>query len=273
MTRDAPEFWRTLERSLPAEDRGREVDIARAVLVLLRHRIRPEEAQHLKEELPPRLKELWATPGVGIAEERTGRPIVELDHDRFLDRVRELGALPDLEDAARATAAVFAALRRVISDDEADHIEHELPAGLKELWRGEHRRRAPHFEQGPGPFWRLLDDRLAGRVPAPATEVACTVLAHLRARLSPGLAADIRGAVPDDLREYWVAPEAGIEAHEPPERFLGRIAGDLGTADLDTARHAAAAAMGALRRSLPTGLAGRVRDELPHELQGLWEGM
>lgn len=271
MARDAREFWQALERRLPAEDRDRETDIARSVLVLLRHRIRPEEAQHIKEELPPELKELWATPGAGIAEERGSRPVTELDHNRFLERVLELNALPDMEHAARATAAVFAAMREVISDTEANHIENELPSGLKELWTGRHDQHGPHVEQGPSAFWALLTDRLEGRVPAAATEVACSVLAHLRGRLTPRLVADINGALPEDLREYWIAPEGGAEAHETPERFLGRIATDLGTADLDIARHAAASALSALRRSLPDSLARRVEDELPEALAGFWE--
>ncbi|HEX7119869.1 MAG TPA: DUF2267 domain-containing protein [Longimicrobiales bacterium] len=271
MARDARDFWHALERRLPDEDRPREEDIARSVLVLLRSRIRPEEARHLREALPAEIKELWATPGTGVAEEHTGRPIDELDHNRFIERVRDLNAFPDMQRAARAAAAVFGAVREVISDTEADHVEHQLPAGLKELWRGDHAAAGPHIEQGPSPFWDLLADRLEGRVPASVTDVACTVLAHLRGRLSPRLVADIGGALPDDVREYWVAPEGGAEADETPERFLGRIAGDLGTADLDHARIAAAACLAALRRSLPEALDRRIRDELPQALQGFWD--
>ena len=271
MARDADDFWRALERGLPDQGRDREEDIARSVLVLLRHRIRPEEAQHLREELPEEIKELWATPGTGAAEERTGRPITELDHNAFLERVIDLTALPDMQTAARATAAVFAAVREVISDTEADHVEHQLPSGLKELWRGDHAIAGPHFEQGPSPFWDLLADRLEGRVPAAATDVACSVLAHLRGRLSDPLVEEIDRVLPEDVRGFWVAPEAGTEADESPERFLGRIGDDLGTADLDAARHAAAATFASLRRPLPDDLADRVQDELPEDLKGFWE--
>ncbi|HEX7049004.1 MAG TPA: DUF2267 domain-containing protein [Longimicrobiales bacterium] len=273
MKRTANGFWEMLEARLPAEARGSERDVARSVLVLLRRRIRPEEAQHVKAELPDELKRLWAEPGVGLAEERTGRSIDEIDHNAFIAQVRDAARLPDLARAAEATAAVFAAVRQFLSGTEADHVESQLPAGLKALWRGEHRDGGPHREQGPSPFWEFLSTRLEGRVPASTTEIACVVLAHLRGRLPRALVADIRGALPPDLRDYWVAPEGGIEREEEPERFYGRIAEEIGTTDLDAARHAAAATFGALRRVLPPAIGARIGAELPEELRGLWQGM
>lgn len=273
MPGDAREFWQELERRLPEieDEPDRERMIAQSVLVLLRHRIPPAEVQHLKEELPDEIKELWSMRSIGLAEERSARPVVDLDHNWFLTGVKDLAGLSDMDEAARATAAVFGAVRGLISDTEARHVEQQLPAGLKELWRGDHDREGPHFEQGPSRFWELLSDRVEGRVPASDTDIACTVLAHLRGRLSPDLVRRINGAIPEDLREHWVAPEGGSEADEVPERFIGRVAEDLGLTDLDDASHAAAAALSAFKEMLPDRLAGEVEEELPDELRGLWE--
>lgn len=270
--RDAREFWSSLEHRLPPEDRGREREIAREVLTLLRRRLRPEEAQHVTSGMPDELKSLWATHGIGVAEEHTAREIEELDHNAFVGRVRDAAAMPDMARAAHATEAVFGALRRVIPDAECDHIEHQLPAGLKALWRGEHRGDGRHFERGSSPFWDLLDDRLDGRVRAAAGDVACSVLAHLRGRLSAGTARRVRDALPEELRLHWVAPEPGAEADEQPERFWGRVAQELDVDDA-SARHAATAALGSLRRVLPDDVARAIRDELPDDLRGFWEGM
>lgn len=273
MQRDGRQFWESLERDLPRAARGRERDVARSVLLLLRQRIRPEEVQQLDRELPSELKELWAAHGIGLAEERTQRPIAELDHDEFVDRVRETTGLHDPADAAHAAGAVFGAMRRYLSAEEIDHVERQLPAGLKELWRGDHKTLGPHYEYGPSEYWGLLDQRLAGRVRARAGDVACTALAHLRGRLPPDLVDRMGEALPPDVRESWVAPEGGAEAHEPPERFIGRIAEDLGLVDLAAARHAAAAALGALRLILPPDLGEEVERALPEELKGFWQAM
>lgn len=274
MGRDGRAFWEALERRLPEGARGRERDVARSVLLLLRHRIRPEEAQHVTHELPPALKELWAMTGVGVEEEHTGRPIAELDHNEFVGWVRDIAQLRDMAEAAHATRAVFAAVREVLPAEERDHIEHQLPAGLKELWRGEHWEdgAGPHVEQGPSPFWQDVTERLHGRVRASTGEVACTVLAHLRGRLPPELAERVGAELAPDVRASWVAPEPGAEADELPERFFGRIAEDLGLTDLDAARHAAAAALGALRAMLPPELGDEVAAALPEEIRGAWGG-
>lgn len=271
MAREAREFWQALERRLPEEERGREREIAESVLVLLRHRILPEEAQHLKAEFPDELKELWARRRIGMEEEHSARAVVDLDHNWFLEGVRELADLPDLPEAARATAAVFGAVREIISDTEAEHLEDQLPSGLRELWRGEWAHKGPHIEEGWSPFWSLVDRRLDGQVPATTTEVACSVLAHLRGRLSAELVKRIGSQLPSDVREYWVAPEPGVEAHEQPERFLGRIAQDLRTSDLDAARHAAISVLGVLEQFLPDDVSREVENQLPEELRGFWD--
>ncbi|HEX7090821.1 MAG TPA: DUF2267 domain-containing protein [Longimicrobiales bacterium] len=273
MARDGRAFWEALERRLPAGARGRERDIARPVLLLLRHRIRPEEAQHVMHELPPELQELWAMSGVGVEEEHTGRPIAELDHNEFVGWVRDIAQLRDMAEAAHATRAVFAAVREVLPAEERDHVEHQLPAGLKELWRGEHPDGAePHVEQGPSPFWQEVTARLHGRVRARTGDAVRAALAHLRGRLPPELAERVGAELPPDVRANWVAPESGAEAAELPERFFGRIAEDLGLTDLDAARHAAAAALAALRQMLPPELGDEVARALPEEIRGAWGG-
>jgi uncharacterized protein (DUF2267 family) len=273
MARDGRAFWEALERELPAGARGRERDVVRPVFLLLRHRIRPEEAQHVMHALPAELKDLWAMPGVGLAEEHTARPIAELDHNQFVSWVRDLAQLRDMAEAAHATRAVFAAMREVLPAEERDHVEHQLPAGLKELWGGERGDGAgPHIEQGPSPFWQEMTERLHGRVRAPTSAVASAVLAHLRGRLPRELADRVGAALPPDIRADWVGPEPGAEADELPERFFGRIAEDLGLADLDAARNAAAAALTALRETLPPDLGDDVARALPEEIRGAWGG-
>lgn len=308
MARDAGKFWRALERRLPGTDEARERQIARSVLALLPFRIGPEEAQQLESELPEELGRLWTILYTARPDGVTGSRIDSLSHNKFLERVQQLARLADVGQAAWATAAVFGAMRDVISPADAEQLEDRLPAGLRELWRvegappgfapsasraGNGPRHEPRIAadagvatagrlsfDGQGPlddgasrFWSSLDERLEDRVAATAGAVAGTVLAHLRARLSPRLAGRVQAALPPDLRSYWAGIAPTLERGEPPARFVGRIAQDLDlTADLQSARYATAATLVALRRVLSPDLAGAVAAELPPELRSIWEG-
>src|SRR5690606_30534151 len=121
---------------------------------------------HVTHELPPALKELWAITGVGVAEEHTGRPIAELDHNEFVGWVRDIAQLRDMAEAAQATRAVFAAARGAAGGGARPH-RAPAPGGAQGAVarRASGGRRGAARRAGPQPV-------LAGRDGAAARQGA-----------------------------------------------------------------------------------------------------
>jgi uncharacterized protein (DUF2267 family) len=59
-----------------------------------------------------------------------------MDHDVFIQRVRELGALQDNQHAERAATATLAALSEALTPDEAMRCKRRLPRDFGELLVG-----------------------------------------------------------------------------------------------------------------------------------------
>ena len=134
--RDVRAFWHALERRLPEVDRDREREIASSVLLVLRSRIRPAEAQDLERALPSDLGYIWSLP-VGEPGTHVSSGEGELEYEDFVRRVRALARLSGIAEAERATCAVLGALCEVIPQEQARRLEDRLSPGLRALWRGE----------------------------------------------------------------------------------------------------------------------------------------
>lgn len=99
-----------------------------AVLRALRDRLTPEEAADAAAQLPQELKQLWS------GGRRALHPPIKMHRREFLQRVRLDGDLESLEQAAKVTDAVFAALKEQLSPGEAADIVAQLPRDLKAVW-------------------------------------------------------------------------------------------------------------------------------------------
>jgi uncharacterized protein (DUF2267 family) len=106
--------------------REESADITRAVLEGLAGQLSEGEARRLAADLPEPLAERLQAP----RRRRKGAHPV-----RVTDFVRQVGERTGLtEDEARAgTAAVLAALRQALSEEEYSHLVGQLPTGYTEL--------------------------------------------------------------------------------------------------------------------------------------------
>jgi uncharacterized protein (DUF2267 family) len=106
--------------------REESADITRAVLEALADQVSEGEAKRLAMDLPESLGEQLQ---VQRRRKQGAHPIAVTD---FVRQVGERAGLT--QDEARAgTAAVLAALRQALSEDDYRHITGQLPAGYTEL--------------------------------------------------------------------------------------------------------------------------------------------
>jgi uncharacterized protein (DUF2267 family) len=97
-----------------------------SVLWRLERRFKEEEGRHLEAQLPLRLREL-------LAELPRLRP-VRFGHLDLIEWVADDLGCP-VAEADRIARAVLQAVRKKISEGEADHIAAALPVDLALLWR------------------------------------------------------------------------------------------------------------------------------------------
>ena len=129
--------------------------------------------------------------------------------EAFYRRVMDSIADDDRAGAARATAAVFGALRDRLTVTEAAQVCAQLPRALKQVWQvGEYAERQPRRIHREEFYQRVARDGKLPRREARCATIA--VLSALRAQLSPGESDDVQAQLPRDLKELWT--EAGRSA-------------------------------------------------------------
>lgn len=115
-----------VEADIPSIEESRQATAA--VLRALRDRLTPEEAGHVRAQLPRELQLLWEE-----GPPPTRRP-VKLRRREFLERVQADAGLTTLAQAEQVTDAVFAGLKDHLSGGEADDVLAQLPRDLKKQW-------------------------------------------------------------------------------------------------------------------------------------------
>jgi uncharacterized protein (DUF2267 family) len=126
-----------------------------------------------------------------------------MDTVTFYRRVMLEAGRADLDDAGRATAAVFQALRDRLTSDEAAQVAAQLPAELKDLWRaGDVAGRRP-LKMDREAFYERIQRELAGATRRHARAVVKAVFAALQDQLSAGEADDVLAQLPQDLKSVW----------------------------------------------------------------------
>lgn len=121
----------------------------------------------------------------------------------FYRTVIEASAEHRREEAKRATAAVFHALRDRLTREEADQVAAQLPRELKLVWwAGERWGRRPeklHREE----FYRRVMSEARLKSVREARWMTLAVFAALKEQLSPGESGDVMAQLPKDLKEVW----------------------------------------------------------------------
>lgn len=127
----AAQTWTSFLADLRAEtglDAETATNVATSVLLRLEQRLTGGEVKDLEAQLPVKLRELLADAGADRDS------VFKFHREHFVDCVS--GDLGASEPAAEALIrAVFATVRRRISEGEADDVEAQLPNDLKPLWR------------------------------------------------------------------------------------------------------------------------------------------
>lgn len=107
------------------------------------------------------------------------------------------------EEAKRATAAVFHALRDRLTPEEADQVAAQLPRELKLVWwAGERYGRRPLKLHRDDFYRRVMAEARLDSV-REARWMTTAVFAALKDQLSPGEAEDVLAQLPKDLKEVW----------------------------------------------------------------------
>jgi uncharacterized protein (DUF2267 family) len=128
----------------------------------------------------------------------------------FYRAVMDASADRRRDEAKRATAAVFHALRDRLTPEEAGQLAAQLPRELKQVWRaGEQAGRKPVKLHRPAFYHRVMKEAGLGST-RDARWMTLAVLGALKESLSPGEAEDVLAQLPKDLKELWA--EAQVSA-------------------------------------------------------------
>lgn len=128
--------------------------------------------------------------------------------EAFYRLVMEASADPRREEAKRATAAVFHALRDRLTPEEAEHLAAQLPRALQEVWWAGDRSPGRPIKLHRREFY----ERVMREAELPSVRDArwktLAVFAALKEQLSPGESEDILAQLPKDLKELWAEAQA-----------------------------------------------------------------
>jgi uncharacterized protein (DUF2267 family) len=225
---------------------------ARATLQTLAERLSAGKARDLARQLPPELAPYLAPQG--DAE--------RFDVEEFLRRVADREGV-DVATADVHARSVFAALRRVVKEDEIEDMAAELPKDYRAL-----------VSEAEGHFVRLMTaeeflqrvaDR-AGLPPAEAPRAADAVLGTLAERIAGGEVADLIAQLPVELHAPLrdAADRDRKASRMSLDDFVRRVADREGV-DPMTAREHARAVFETLREAIDDGEYLDVTAQLPAE--------
>jgi uncharacterized protein (DUF2267 family) len=233
---------------LPRETAER---VTQATLETLAERLSKGQAHDLAEQLPPELAPWLATDG-------GPEPF---DVDEFLRRVaRRAGT--DLQSTERAARAVFAALGRTVSAEEADDLAAELPQDFAPLV-AEAQRRFDHVMPADELLRRVAERTgLAADRARQATEAVLETLAE---RIAGGEVDDLIASLPPELHPPLRKGNElsnGTARRMSLDEFVRRVAEREGVTPPLALEHARAV-FATLREALPDNEFFDVTAQLP----------
>ncbi|HEY3373886.1 MAG TPA: DUF2267 domain-containing protein [Candidatus Aquicultor sp.] len=130
MTRD--EFIDTImeQASLSKEDAQR---ITVAILHTLRSQLSKNEIRDVYDTLPEDIDRFWE--GGWMQRVMSWlQGLRYLDREDFIEQVREAADVKTSAEAQRLADVVFSTLKRAIPSKEVEHISHDLPEDIQQLW-------------------------------------------------------------------------------------------------------------------------------------------
>ena len=133
MNSDTQRFWNDVRCRWTPRNDAELRDAAHQVLIHLRRRLAPGEAQRLFSALPSEVAGLAREPGPSNAEQQRPHAEGELDIPAFYERVAQDSGVPRAT-AMQATEAVFLALARHLPNEDRDRVHRSLPRHLQHLW-------------------------------------------------------------------------------------------------------------------------------------------
>lgn len=270
----AERFFREIRDSGVLPEDMSASDAASAVLCTLAMRLSGGEAVDLVESLPPRLQALL------VRCPRHRRENAEpFDRETFLHHVaRHL----DVGFAASVdiSRAVFAALRRVLPDEEIFDIESQLPRDLVELWTpigvpvpDARARGVRPVEEPTKSILREVDE--SGTLPpsTSAREAVGAVVCALAKQLTGGEVRQLADVSPPTL-QAMLGHCAGDRGEEPETfdrpTFEHYVADHLGI-EPEKAGRITRAVFAALRPRIPPTELAQIDNRLRRDLLALWQ--
>lgn len=128
-------------------------------------------------------------------------------YKHFLEYLRDVGKFPSDEEAEVAAVSVLCTLEQRILGEEAQDMEAQLPARLRELLS-----RCDRHASGPPPDKFGRDEMLqrvsedCGVQPEHAEPLVRAVFSALQAQISEGELQQVAEQLPEDLRDLWARP-------------------------------------------------------------------
>lgn len=151
--------------------------------------------------------------------------VVQQSHE-WLGAVADALGTSDHDRAWRALRAALHALRDRLPPDEAVQLGAQLPMVMRGLYyEGWRPHRTPLPVRDRDDFLAPIQAAFRDEPAAAAEHVARSVYRVLADRVSPGEIHDVRGALPEAVRELWPAAERMEVTKRAPRRamFRGRI--------------------------------------------------
>jgi uncharacterized protein (DUF2267 family) len=111
---------------------------------------------------------------------------------------------PDRKRAYRATRAVLHALRDRLVVDEAAHLGAQLPMLLRGIYyEGWKPSAVPTGERSKHEFFKKISDELQDSRPINVQTATEAVFRTLSKHVTQGEIDDVKGMLPEDIREVW----------------------------------------------------------------------
>lgn len=136
-----------------------------------------------------------------------------MNKDKFVKRVMEISGIENKHFVERGIQIVFSLLNHRLQENEAHHVNEQLPTELKKMWNCDvwitnyfkmsgKRLMYRHKAQ----FLSLVENELIrDHIPINAEAITKAVLHTLKEQISIGESLDIAASLPEELKEYYRA--------------------------------------------------------------------
>lgn len=283
---EVEEMFRDIELSGVLPEGIAAFDAADTVLCVLAMRLPRPDAQDLVEVVPPTLQRIISR----CVTHEDDLPVVSFDQLAFLRAVAtRLQIL--VEDAERVSRAVFAAVQKLMPEDEIWDVRNRLPRELDALWYPFSQSGLAAFEATSGaaredvlagvrpleePTETILRElEQSGVLPAGTSSISAVraVLCTLAMELTGAEARELADLAPRTLHrllDRCVKHRAERPQAFDQATFVARVADHL-EVEVAAAKRISRAVFAALRARMPADEVARIDNRLPRSVRLLWQ--